>query len=31
MSGAEATASWPIGAQVAISATTGEAIGFATR
>jgi spermidine/putrescine ABC transporter ATP-binding subunit len=30
MSGTEATASWPIGAQVGISATTGEAIGFAS-
>jgi putative spermidine/putrescine transport system ATP-binding protein/spermidine/putrescine transport system ATP-binding protein len=30
MSGAEATASWPIGARVDISATTDEAIGFAS-
>ena len=29
LSGTEATASWPIGAQVSISATTGDAIGFA--
>jgi spermidine/putrescine ABC transporter ATP-binding subunit len=30
LSGIEVTASWPIGAQVGISATTGEAIGFAS-
>jgi putative spermidine/putrescine transport system ATP-binding protein len=30
MFGNEVTASWPIGAQVGISATTGEAIGFAS-
>jgi putative spermidine/putrescine transport system ATP-binding protein len=30
MPGTEATASWPIGAQVGIAVTTGEAIGFAS-